>query len=122
MHNGLVEVGNPLEWSLEFKAAWARYMIAECRSLAARKAGNLARVLGPALPGESREELERMVQEDGRLAQEGLLRLMNEQGETYHKHVDELRPGDIADRLRAETALNDWLMCRAEQLFGLFRA
>ena len=63
-----------------------------------------------------------MVQEDGRLAQEGLLRLMNEQGETHHKHVDELRPGDIADRLRAETALNDWLMCRAEQLFGLFRA
>jgi len=38
------------------------------------------------------------------MAKEGLVPLMDEQGETYHRHIDDLEPEDVADRLRAERA------------------
>jgi hypothetical protein len=46
--------------------------------------GILARSLVEALPGEAQEELDRIAEEDQRLAREGLLGLMDEKGETYH--------------------------------------
>lgn len=55
-----------------------------------------------------------MVEEDRRLAQEGLVPLMNGEGETRHKHVDELKPADVTDRVRAEDAILDWLVSRTE--------
>ena len=89
-------------------------MAAERRSLAARAEGNLARALGRALPPESQEDIDRMAEEDRRLAREGLVPLMDEAGETYHKRLVELRPADAGDRVRAEKNLLDWLLSRTE--------
>ena len=91
---------------VDFEAAWARYMIAEQRALVARAEGILATALAKALPEESREEEDRIAQEDQRLAKE---ELRDEEGETYHKHIDELVKWDVADRLRAEIACSEWL-------------
>jgi hypothetical protein len=87
-------------------------LIAEQRALVARAEGILARSLGEALPEESREELERIAEEDQRLAKEGLVELIDEAGETYHKHIDVLDEWDVADRLRAEIALSNRLARR----------
>jgi hypothetical protein len=40
---------------------------------------------------------------------------MDEEGETYHKHIDELEVWDVADRIRAATARSDWLAMRTQQ-------
>jgi len=104
------EVGGPRD----FSQTWASYMLAEQRALVARAEGILAVALAQALPGESREELDRWAQDDRRLAKEGLVELMDEEGETYHLHIDELEPEDLADRLRAERARSDWLVWRTE--------
>jgi len=100
------------------EAAWERFLLAEQRALVARAEGILARGLGEALPEESREELDRWAEEDRRLAREGLVELMDEEGKTYHRHIDELEPWDVADRLRAETALSDWLAMRTSERLG----
>jgi DNA-binding CsgD family transcriptional regulator len=97
------------------EAAWERFLLAEQRALVARAEGILGRALVEVLPGESREELDRWAEEDWRLAKDGMVELMDEEGETYHKHVDELEPWDVADRLRAQTARSDWLGSRTEQ-------
>ena len=47
---------------------------------------------------------------------------MNEDGETYHKHVDGLEPADAAEQVRAERALADWLMSRTEARLELLDA
>ena len=103
----------------ELEIAWERFMDAERASLVARAGGNLARALRRALPEESQEKLDRMAEEDRRLAREGLVPLMDEDGGIYHKHVDKLAPGDGADRVRAEKALADWLMSRTEERLEL---
>jgi hypothetical protein len=82
-----------------FEEGWARYMIAKQRALVARAEGILAQALAKELAGESREELDRIAQEDQRLAKEGLVELRDEAGESYHKHIDELDQWDVADRL-----------------------
>ena len=84
-------------------AAWERFLMAEQRALVARAEGILSRVLGEALAGESQEELDLWSEEDRRLARQGLVELMDEQGNTYRKHIDELEPWDAADRLRADS-------------------
>jgi hypothetical protein len=43
------------------------------------------------------------------LAKEGLVELLDEEGEIYHKHIDELDRWDVADRMRAEIARSEWL-------------
>jgi DNA-binding CsgD family transcriptional regulator len=95
--------------------AWERYLIAEQHALVARAEGILACSLVEALPGETQEELDRTAEEDRRLAREGLVELMDEEGETYHKHLDELDSWDVADRVRADTARSDWLAMRTQQ-------
>jgi hypothetical protein len=82
--------------SPRFEAAWERYLVAEQRSLVARTEGILKRVLGEALPGESQEELDRWIEEDRTLAGQGMVELMDEEGETYHKHIDELDSRDAS--------------------------
>ena len=101
--------------TMNFDEAWSRFMIAEERSLMNRAEGILAYALARALPEESQEELDRWAKEDQRLAREGLVELMDEQGEIYHLHIDELSPEDVMDRLRAETARSDWLGWRRDQ-------
>ena len=90
-------------------------MLAEQRALVTRTEGILAHALAQALPAESREELDRWAQEDRRMAKEGLVELMDEEGETYHRHIDDLGPLDVADRLRAERARCDWLGWRTDE-------
>ena len=101
--------------TMNFDEAWSRFMIDEERSLMNRAEGILAYALARALPEESQEELDRWAKEDQRLAREGLVELMDEQGEIYHLHIDELSPEDVMDRLRAETARSDWLGWRRDQ-------
>jgi hypothetical protein len=92
-----------------FEDSWACYVIAEQRALVARTEGILAQALAKELAEESREELDRIAQEDQRLAKEGMVELRNDEGESYHKHIDELDQWDMADRLRAEIARSEWL-------------
>lgn len=88
-------------------------MAMEHRRLREHAQGKMARALGHALPGETREALERIAAEDRRLAQNGMVQLKG--GERiYHKHVDELTREDRTDRIAAERATVDWLKQRVE--------
>ncbi|MGB3682408.1 MAG: hypothetical protein WA990_07955 [Rubrobacteraceae bacterium] len=81
-------------------------------------------LLNEPLPGESREELERLSAEDEQRAREGLVEL--KRGETtYFKHIEHLTPKDMQSRIEAETALVVRLTERTEALLpwlkGSFR-
>ena len=89
--------------------AWELYIEAERREVKMRREGHLAKMLGPALPGESPEELERLAEEDRRRAAEGLVELMNESGEITYMHIDDLAPPDRSARIRAEGKRIEWL-------------
>ena len=91
------------------KQAWGRYMEAERREVEMRREDHLARILGPALPDESAEEIERITEEDRLRAQEGLVELMDESGEITYKHIDELTPQERTARTRAEGARIKWI-------------
>jgi hypothetical protein len=98
---------------------WEMFMVGEREALVGRANGRLAHALRTTPPEESREELERLIEEDGRLAQAGLVSLMAEDGAISHKHVEELRPEDMPARRRAETARLDWLMGRTDGRLAL---
>ena len=91
------------------KEAWLRYLAAEREALLVRANGLLSSALSNVQPGETKEDLERMATEDKRLAREGLLRLLSEDGSVILKHIDDLTPGDVAARRRAEMQLLDFL-------------
>lgn len=59
-------------------------------------------------PEESREELERLIEEDRRYAVECLLQLRRAD-ETCYKHLDELTMEDMPARVEAESARLQWL-------------
>ena len=82
--------------------AWQRYIEAERREVQMRREGHLARILAPAMPGESPEELRRLAEEDRLRAEEALVELMDEGGQITYKHIDELAPADQQARTRAE--------------------
>jgi hypothetical protein len=94
------------------KEAWLRYLAAEREALMLRANGLLSLALSAVQPGESKEDLERMAAEDERLAREGLLRLIAENGSVSLKHIDDLTPDDVAARRRAETQLLGFLRMR----------
>jgi hypothetical protein len=89
--------------------SWERFMEAERRELRMRREGHLAKILGPPLPEESPEELERLADEDRLRAEEGLVDLMDESGKITHKPLDELAPEDWRARTRGEGARVDWI-------------
>ena len=91
------------------KEAWLRYLAAEREALMLRANGLLAYALSGVQPGESKDDLERMASKDERLAREGLLRLLAENGSVSLKHIDDLTPDDVAARRRAETQLLGFL-------------
>jgi hypothetical protein len=97
--------------------AWERYMTAERRDLEHRRDGLLARLLGVPLPGESRDELERLAREDERTVEEGLVALRSPGGEVWHKHVDDLAPEDRSAWVLAERARVMWLRGRQSERF-----
>jgi hypothetical protein len=98
---------------------WEMFMVGEREALVGRASGRLGYVLRTTLPGESREELDRLIEEDRRLAQAGLVSLVADDGTISHKHVDELTPEDMPARRRADTARLDWLMERTDRRLEL---
>jgi hypothetical protein len=98
-----------------WREGWDIFMSGERKTLVERANGRLGYALRTTLPGESREELDRLIEDDRRLAQTGLVSLVAEDGTVSHKHVDELTPEDMPARQRAEVARLDWLMERTDR-------
>ena len=90
------------------KAAWESFMRRERRELELRKEGQLARLLGEALAGESPAALQRLALEDQRQAEEGLVALTRN-GKTYYKLLEELTEGDMGARIAAARLREAWL-------------
>ena len=94
-------------------AAWEQFMQEELRELEKRKAGQLAELLGEALPGEPSAALERLAYEDRRQAEEGLVALMS-MGKVSYKPLEELSPRDMAARIAANRLRTKWLKERRD--------
>ena len=94
-------------------AAWERFMKEELRELEKRKGGQLADLLGEALPGEPSAALRRLADEDRRQAEEGLVALMS-MGKVSYKRLDELSPEDMAGRVAANRLRTTWLKERRD--------
>jgi hypothetical protein len=94
-------------------AAWKGFMREELRELEERKAGQLADLLGEALPGEPPAALRRLADEDRRQAQAGLVALMS-MGKVSYKRVDELSPADMPARAAANRLRTTWLKERRD--------
>jgi ATP/maltotriose-dependent transcriptional regulator MalT len=95
--------------------SWRRFLEAERTSLENRRRGQLARLLGRALPDESPRELVHLAREDQRRAEEGLVELKRGE-EVWYKHIDDLAPEDHLALAEAERAKMAWLMGRFEKL------
>jgi len=95
-------------------AAWKSFMQAELRELELRKDGQLARLLGEALPGEPPAALLRLASEDRRQAEEGLVALMSN-GKVYYKRVEELSEEDMPARVAANRLRTTWLKERQDR-------
>ena len=94
-------------------AAWEQFMQEELRELEKRKAGQLAELLGEALPGEPPAALRRLADEDRRQAEEGLVALMS-MGKVSYKPLEELSPEDMAARIAANRLRMTWLKERRD--------
>jgi hypothetical protein len=86
----------------------------ERQELELRKGGQLARMLGEPLPGEPRAEMLRLVSEDRKQAEEGLVALMSD-GEVFYKHLEDLSEGDVPARIAAISSRTAWLKERQEE-------
>jgi hypothetical protein len=96
------------------KAAWESFMSRERRELELRKEGQLARLLGEALAGESPAALGRLAREDQRQAEEGLVALTRN-GKTYYKLLEELTEEDMGARIAAARLREAWLKERRDR-------
>jgi hypothetical protein len=101
----------------ERAAEWQQFMQEELRELELRKGGQLARLLGEALPGEPPAVLERLASEDKRQAEEGLVALMSG-GKVSYKHVVELTSEEMPARMAANRARTTWLKERRDGWLG----
>jgi hypothetical protein len=90
-------------------AARERYLQAEWRELQLRKEGQLAKMLGSALPGESPQELGRLAEEDRLRAKEGLVALSGPGEQISYKRLDDLVPEERPARLDAEWMQSEWI-------------
>ena len=86
----------------------------ERKELELRKEGQLARLLGEALAGESPAALGRLALEDQRQAEEGLVALTRN-GKTYYKLLEELAEGDMGARIAADRLREAWLKERRDR-------
>jgi hypothetical protein len=90
------------------QAAWESFMSVERRELGLRRDGQLARLLGQALPGEPREALLRLAAEDQRQAEEGMVALMSN-GTVVYKRLEDLCEEDMPARGAANRLRMTWL-------------
>lgn len=98
-------------------AVWETFLREERRELEMRKAGQLGRLLGEALPGEPSGALVRLAEEDCRQAREGLVALMGN-GKVSYKSVEDLCEGDMPARVAASRARTAWLKERRDAWLG----
>src|SRR5919112_3540188 len=98
-------------------AAWELFMQEELQDLEKRKVGQLADLLGEALPGEAPAALEWLADEDRRQAQAGLVALMS-MGKVSYKPLEELSPKDMAARIAANRLRTTWLKERRDGWLG----
>ena len=101
----------------EEAAAWKRFVQTEQRQLQLRKDGQLARQLGEPLPGEFPAMLQRLVSEDQRQAERGLVALMSG-GKTFYKAIGDLDPEDMPARIAANRLRTTWLKERRDKWLG----
>jgi len=99
------------------EAAWERFIHEEQRELELRKDGQLARLLGAPLPGESLTTSQRLASEDKRQAEEGLVALMTN-GKMSYKRLEDLSEGDILGRIAARRLRTTWLKKRGDGWLG----
>ena len=97
----------------DLQAAWDSFMRAERRELGLRKDGQLADLLGAALPGEPRAALKRLASEDQRQAMEGMVALMSN-GTVVYKRLEELSVSDMPARSAANRLRMTWLKERQD--------
>lgn len=95
------------------EADWERFMRKELQELELRKEGQLVRLLGEPLPGESAAALRRLAEEDRIQAEQGLVAVMRN-GEVSYKHVEELAEGDMLARVAANRLRTTWLKERRD--------
>ena len=98
-------------------AAWESFMREERREVELRKDGQLGRLLGEPLPGESPAALRRLASEDRRQAEEGLVALTSN-GKVFYKRVEELSEGDVPARDAAKRLRTTWLKERRDGWLG----
>ena len=96
------------------RAEWESFVREERRELELRKDGQLAELLGAPVAGEPPEALRRLVLEDQRQAEEGLVALTSN-GKTYYKPLGELVEGDMAARIAAIRLRENWLKERRDR-------
>lgn len=95
------------------EADWERFMQTELQELELRKDGQLGRMLGEPLPGESPSALNRLSSEDRRQAEQGMVAVMRNGGLSY-KHVRELTEEDMPARVAASRLRTTWLKERRD--------
>jgi hypothetical protein len=98
-------------------AAWKRFVQTERRQLLLRKDGQLAKQLGEPQPGELPAILQKLVAEDRRQAERGLVALTSG-GETVYKAIDDLSPEDMPARIAANRLRTTWLKERRDGWLG----
>jgi hypothetical protein len=107
---------------VRMECSWERFLNTEWRTLEARSKGQLANALLWALPLESQQEIDLMILEDRRRAEEGFVELRSEEGALSYKPLEQLVPEDRQDRLRAELRRLEWLLDRQERRNVLLRS
>jgi hypothetical protein len=93
---------------------WEEFEEMERQQLRERREGELRGSLGVPLPGETKEQLDRIGEQDRRRAERGLVPLLDAGGTISYKHVDDLGRLDMNARTAAERVTVDWLKERVE--------
>ena len=87
----------------------------ERTKLRERSEGMLRRALGRPMPGESKEQLDQIEEQDIIRAEQGLVSIKGEHGGIYYKHIDDLSPLDMRFVTAAERVEVGWLRERVER-------
>jgi hypothetical protein len=94
---------------------WHGFMEMERTKLRERSEGKLRRALGRPLPGESKEQLDQIGEQDIIRAEQGLVSIKGEGGRISYKHIDDLSPLDMPFVTAAERVEVGWLKERLER-------
>ena len=86
----------------------------ERTKLRERSEGKLRRALGMALPGEAKEQLDRIGADDRRRAEQGIVSI-KEGGKISYKHIDDLSSLDMRFVSAAQREEVGWLKERVER-------